>query len=378
MRLILNVVLAAATACSVAGVATSATAQPAASAQQTVTVTDLRQRTVSLKVPARRLLIDDGRFLTALALIHRDPVSVLAGWPRDINRLGDATYQKLLTLNPALAKVPQAASSAGTFSVEQALAVNPDVAVFSTGAGPTDAQLAQLTAAGIPVVFIDFFTQPLEHLAPSLTLLGRIVGRQAEAAKFLAFRQQRLDRIAAGLKAAKAPTRPNVFLEAHAGISPECCNSPGKGNIGDYIELVGGHNIGADVLPGASGRLNLEFVVAKNPDVYVLTGGPHLEKPGGFVIGPGYTPERSRISLDRMARRTGLATLPVLKTGRVHGLSHQLLNSPLDIVTVEVLARWIHPELFAALAPEQTLAEMNRTFLAVPVEGPLWLDLRGR
>ena len=79
-----------------------------------------------------------------------------------------------------------------------------------------------------------------------------------------------------------------------------------------------------------------------------------------------------------MARRTGLGGLPVVQAGRVHGLSHQLLNSPLDIVTVEVLARWIHPELFASLTPEQTLAEMNRTFLAVPVDGPLWLDLRGR
>lgn len=352
---------------------------PAPAAAQPLTVTDLRGRTVALKAPGRRLLIDDGRFLTALALIHPDPVSVVAGWPRDINRLGDATYQKLLAKSPALATLPLVASSAATFSMEQVLAVNPDVAVFSLGAGPSEAQVTQLTSAGIPVVFIDFFTQPLENLEASLTLLGQVTGRRDAATRFLAFRRQHLERITSRLaKASPAPKRPNVFLEAHAGISPECCNSPGKGNIGDYIELVGGHNIGAEVLPGAFGRLNLEFVLAKNPEVYILTGGPHLEKPNGFVVGPGYTLERSRESLGRMANRTGLAGLAVNKGGRVHGLSHQLLNSPLDIITVEVLAKWVHPALFADIDPASTLAEMNRTFLAVPIEGPLWLDLRAR
>lgn len=356
-------------------VASTVCVPSAAAAQGTIAVTDLRGRAVTLKAPAKRLLIDDGRYLVALSLIHPDPVSVIAGWPRDINRLGEATYQEFIKKFPALASKPQVASSAGTFSMEQALAINPDVAVFSLGAGPTDEQLAQLERAGIAVMFIDFFTHPLENLEPSLLILGRITGRESDAKRFNAFRRERLDRIVNRVN--KAPvSRPQVFLEAHAGISPDCCNSVGKGNVGDYIAAVGGTNIGADVLPGASGRLNLEYVVSKNPDVYILTGGPHLEKPGGFVVGPGYPVARARTSLEKMVGRTGLANLAAVKTGRVHGLSHQLLNSPLDIVTVEVLAKWIHPELFRDIKPDFTLAEINSKFLAVPLEGVLWLDLR--
>jgi len=347
-----------------------------AHAQGTVTVTDLKKRTVSVPSPAKRILIDDGRFLVALSLIDPDPVSVLAGWPRDINRVGEATYQKFVARYPKLPSIAQVSSSAGTFSMEQALAVSPDVAVFSLGQGPTDDQVRQFERAGIAVVFIDFFTRPLQNLEPSLLLLGAITGRSSEAKAFADFRRARLARITDRLKAKGGTARPQVFLEAHAGISPECCNSPGKGNIGDYIDLVGGHNIGADVLPGAAGRLSLEYVISRNPAVYILTGGPHLEKPGGFVVGPGYTDERSRASLAKMVGRTGLSSLSAVSAGRVHGLSHQLLNSPLDLITVEVLAKWIRPDLFADLTPEATMAQMNKQFLAVPIDGPLWLNLR--
>jgi iron complex transport system substrate-binding protein len=353
----------------------AARANQAAAPSSTAVVTDIRGRKVRVTVPARRLLIDDGRFLVALSLIHPDPISVLAAWPRDINRIGEVTFQRYRTKFPAIDKLTQVTSSAGTFSLEQALAATPDVAVFSLGAGPTDAQVARFEAAGIPVVFIDFFNQPFENAGPSLTLLGQITGRTARAEAFLQFRQERLDRIASRLRADKSPA-PKVFLEAHAGISPECCNSVGKGNVGDYITFVGGHNLGADVLPGASGRVNLEYIVSRNPDVYIATGGPHLEKPGGLVVGPGYTLERARASLVKMTQRPGIGLLPAVKNGRTHGLAHQLINSPLDILAVEVLAKWIRPRLFADVDPARTAAALNESFLAIPLEGTNWVDLR--
>jgi iron complex transport system substrate-binding protein len=225
------------------------------------------------------------------------------------------------------------------------------------------------------VLFLDFFSQPFENLETSLRVLGQVTGRTGQAERFIEMRRSRLRRIVERLRGARPP-RPNVFVEAHAGISEDCCNSPGKGNIGDYVELVGGHNIGADVLPGPTGRLNLEYVLSRDPDVYVATGGPHLERTGGLVLGEGYTPERARAALRAMAARRGIAELGAVRRGRTYGLSHQLLNSPLDILAVEVLAKWIHPELFADLDPGATLARINAEFLAVPLEGTYWVSLR--
>lgn len=352
------------------GLLTSSVAAP-----QAISVKDLKGRTVSLPQPARRILIDDGRYLIALSLIHPDPVSILAAWPRDINRIGAQAYDKFLHKFPRIAEVPQVASSASTFSLEKVLAVRPEVAVFSLGPGPSDEDVRQCEAAGIKVVFIDFFSHPFQNLEPSLTILGRITGRDAQAKSFIEFRRARIDKIASALKSQSAE-RPKVFLEAHAGMSGECCNSPGKGNTGDYISFVGGHNIGADVIPGTFGKLNVEYVVSQNPKVYIATGGPHLEKTGGFVIGPGYTIERSRASLAKVAERPAVALLPAVREGRVYGLSHQLLNSPLDILALEAMARWIRPELFSGLDPVQSMAEINKRFLAVPLEGTYWISLR--
>ena len=53
----------------------------------------------------------------------------------------------------------------------------------------------------------------------------------------------------------------------------------------------------------------------------------------------------------------------------------ELINSPIDIVATEVLARWIQPELFADLDPRATLTAINERFLAVPYHGDYWTDL---
>lgn len=339
-----------------------------------VTVEDIRGRTVTLPAGPRRLLIDDGRYLLALSLLHPDPVGLVAAWPHDSHRIGEEAYQAYLEMSPGLDDLPRVASSASSFSLEQAIAARPTVAVFTLDMGPSDAQVRRLESAGIPVVFVDFFSHPLDHVDRSVQILGAVVGRQVQAERFVDLRRERRDLIADRLaQAGGAP--PDVFLEAHAGISPECCNSPGKGNVGDYIVLAGGHNIGADVLPGATGRLSLEYVLDRNPDVWVLTGGPHLARTNGLVLGSGYTAEEARAALRRMADRQGLRFLSAVETGRVHALSHQLLNSPLDVVALELLARWIRPELFHDLEPGRTLDRINREFLAVPLKGTHWATL---
>jgi len=344
-------------------------------AAPTSLLTDLRDRPLAITPPVTKLSIDDSRFLIALSLIHPDPVNLLAAWAGDVNRLSPEIYAAYLERSPALATLPKTPSSAAAFNVEAVLGAQPHVALVSLDSGPTDAQTAQLEQAGVRVAYIDFFQHPFENQSRSLSLLGSMIGREEQAQAYNAFRAARLkvisDRVA-GLTDAQKPT---VFLEAHAGNGPDCCNSVGAGNIGDYLSFVGARNIGAEVLKQPSGKLNLEFVVERDPDIYIATGGPHLEKTGGFVVGPKYDVETSRASLRRVAARRGLSTLKAVREGRVHGLSHQLINSPIDIVAAEVLAKWIQPELFADLDPRATLDAINKDFLAVPYRGDYWTDL---
>ncbi|MGC3987011.1 MAG: ABC transporter substrate-binding protein [Pseudorhodoferax sp.] len=339
-------------------------------------LTDLNGRKVSVPDQVRKISIDDGRFLVALSLIQPDPVKWLAAWPRDVHRIGEASYAQYLAKFPALRGVPQVASSAGSFNLEAVLAAAPDVAVVSVGSGPTEAQIAQLKAAGIAVVFIDFFDNPFKNQEPSLRILGQLTGGQAKAEAFIALRRAHVDRIAQRVAQLAPAARPTVFLEAHAGMTGDCCNSPGKGNMGEYIDFVGGHNIGADVLKAPTGKLNIEYVMSRDPKVYIATGGAHLEKSGGLVLGAGYDAARARASLAAVTQRQGIAQLSAVKSGRTFGLAHQLINSPIDIVAIEAFATWIHPELFKDVDPARTLAEINSKFLAVPYQGAGWTSLK--
>lgn len=337
---------------------------------------DLRGRPVRALPLGGKLSIDDGRYLIALSLIHPDPVSLLAAWAGDVNRISPEMHAAFVARFPALADLPKVAQSGQAFNAEAVLAARPATAVVSLDSGPSDEQAAQLEGAGVSVAFIDFFSHPFENASRSLALLGGLIGRTEQAQAFNAFKQARLDRISSRVKPLTPEQRPSVFLEPHAMITPDCCASPGRGNIGDYIAFVGGRNIGADVLDQPTGKLNLEYVIQRDPDVYIATGGPHLARAGGFVVGPGFSADQSQAGLKRVAARPGIATLKAVREGRAHGLSHQLINSPIDIVATEILAKWIHPELFGDLDPRATLDEINSRFLAVPYRGDYWADLK--
>ena len=47
---------------------------------------------------------------------------------------------------------------------------------------------------------------------------------------------------------------------------------------------------------------------------------------------------------------------------------------PLNILFVEIAAKWLHPELFQDINPAQTLVQINWRFLAKPLPAPCWAD----
>lgn len=347
-------------------------------AQTKITIKDIAGREVTIDRPAKRLVLGEGRQLLALALLHPDPVSLLAGWPSDLSRQDGVTYESYRKKYPAIDKVPiLGRGTEDTFSIEQALAAKPDVAVLSGGYGPSARStqvIDRFQAAGIPVVFVDFVAKPLENTVPSMKILGQLIGREREADAFISFYQSRMDRISTRLTEA-APAKPKVLMHAHAGAH-ECCNSPGRATIGAFIDAAGGHNIATEVLKQPFGQLNLEFVVARDPDVYVGTGGVHLRGTGGLVLGPGVDPATSRSLLAAIAGRSGLSTLSAVRNGRVHGLWHLFNNLPLNILAVEALAKWFHPALFKDVDPEASLREVNGKFLPIPFEGTYWVSLK--
>ncbi|WP_166652575.1 ABC transporter substrate-binding protein [Enterovirga rhinocerotis] len=344
-----------------------------------IALTDITGRSVTLKAPAKRILLAQGRHLNALALLHPDPASLVVGWAGDLKR-DAATYDLYRRRNPAIDAIP--VLSTGTLdslSIEKAIALEPDLVVLSRfadgagGKGQGGLLARRFEAIGIPVIVIDFFQAPLKETEASLRILGRAIGHEDRALAYNAFYRERLDRIATRL-AAPGLVRPRVFVHAHAG-GPTCCYSPGRGTFDGIIRAAGGHNIGADVIPGPTGELSLEYVASARPEVYVGTGGTYQARSGGLVVGSGVEPAEARRSLEATVARLNLQVISKLDPARIHGIWQLFNDTPLHLVMVELLAKWFHPELFADLDPAATLNEINTRYLSVPLEGAYWTSL---
>jgi iron complex transport system substrate-binding protein len=171
-------------------------------ARAEIRLQDIAGRDVVLDKPATRALLAQGRHLPALALIHPDPVSILSGWQSDMQRQDPATYDLFRRKFPALDALPVVGNGVPeNFSIERALALKPDVAILSwyvagmqPGSKEPSAVVKRFESAGIPVVIVDFFANPLRETAPCIRILGKVVGKEREAEAFLQFYEHNTSR----------------------------------------------------------------------------------------------------------------------------------------------------------------------------------------
>lgn len=350
-----------------------------ARADEPIHIRDVLGREIVLPGPAHRIVLGQGRHLPVLGLLHPDPVSLIVGWQTDMRRDG-AAYEQYRARFPAIEAVATVGGGAvDSLSIERIIALQPDLVVLSRNAdalgGSPGSMTRRIENAGIPVIVVDFFEHPLTDTVSSIEALGRALGREAQARSFIAFYREHLDRVAATLKG--TTERPSVFVHAHAG-GATCCFAPGRGTFTDFVTLAGGRNIAVEVLPGPYGQVSLEYLIDANPDFYVATGGSHLARSGGLVLGPGTDAPAARASLANLTARPGLSSLTAVETAHAYGLWHGFNDQPTHVVMIEALAKWFHPDLFRDLDPAATLARINRDFAAVPLDGTYWTGLAPR
>ncbi len=346
-----------------------------ANAQQ-VTVKDIAGRTISLKKPAKKILLGEGRDIITLNILDPNPTSLLGAWSGDFKK--NLEYQDYKSKFPSIEKIPVVGQNAETFSVEKAIAAKPDLAVFAIkGHGPGQANketIAQLQAAGIPVVFIDFRMNPFKNTIPSIQILGKLLNREKKANEFIAFYQSVKNRIATRIAKAK-PARPKVFIDMKAGTAENQFSTAGKGNLTPFVNLAGAKNIGEDVIPAPLGQLNIEFIISSNPNIYIATGVDSF-RGKGVVFGKDISAEEAKQSIKKRLSDPILKELTAVKAGNVYGMWHLFYASPFNILAAEAIAKWAHPNLFKDVDPNNSLKELNQKFLSVPMTGSYFVSVK--
>ncbi|CAK9885396.1 MAG: Vitamin B12-binding protein [Candidatus Erwinia impunctatus] len=346
------------------------------------TVTDIAGREVTIPEKTDRILLGEGRLFYAVSLLEgQKPLDRIAGWQGDFRKLDTQTYAQYRAKFPQIDAIPLIGNTtADSISPEKVLTLHPDVAIFGLaghGPGRHSELVNQLESAGVPVVFVDFRSNPLKNTVPSMRVLGKVLHREKEAERYISFYQTHMKRVTDITSQVTAAEKPTVFIELRAAAMAECCGTAGKGNMGDLIDVAGGDNIARDLLPGPLGTINLEKVLAVQPKIYIASGGKAADSEGpGLRLGAQVTPEQALNSFQPLLSRKGISELDAVKQGRSYGIWHNFYNSPYNILAVEAFASWFYPDKFSASLPDETEKALYREFLAVEPSGTYWITAK--
>ena len=351
-------------------------------AAESVKITDVAGREVSVNLPVERVILGEGRLIYGLATLDsEDPFARVVGWRDDLKKADPQTYDIYAAKYPRVDDIPTfGGMKDGTFDVEQAISLKPDVVIMnleSKGATEDGGFDEKLAAVGIPLVYIDFREAPIKNTETSMKILGQLTGKVEKANEFITFRSDHINEVTARLAKAN-PEKPNVFIERAAGYSEECCMSFGNENFGKMVEMAGGTNIAAAIIPGTFGTINPEQVVASNPDQVIATGASwEAYSPGGAWVGLG--PNADMVEAHRklvgLTERPAFTGIKAVENGKVHAVWHQFYNSPYQFVVIEQMAKWLHPDLFADIDPEATFKELHDRFLPIDYQPGYFISI---
>lgn len=254
-----------------------------------LTVTDMTGREIALDEPVTRVVAlsaADCEFLYAIgagdALVGRGEY---CDWPAEVLSL------------------PAVQSGMDT-NIEQIIQLQPQVLLMSTMA-QTEEQIEALENAGIKVVVSD--AQDIAGVYTALNMIGRLMGKEAEAAAVVDEMKSTFDEIAAETAGAEEKT---VYFE----VSPLEYGlwAAGSGTFMDEIaQMVGLKNCFDDVAGWA--EVSEEQVIERNPD-YIVTIT--------MYFGEGPTPEQEIMS------RPGWESISAVKNGAILNLQNNELSRP--------------------------------------------------
>lgn len=346
-------------------------------------ITDILGREVTVAKTINGIILGESRFIPALGIVVEDAgISRIKGMQADLKQYDPATWAVYAQRFPAIEKIPLVGKGeASSFSVEKTISLMPDVAIFGiSGHGPSPhdkEMLNQLEAAGIPVVFIDFREAPLEHTQKSVRILGQLFGNEKAAEDFSERYEKTLNLVRERVKTIPEEKRPSVFLHSKVGLFPECCETMSSTMLGILLEEAGGQHIGAELIPGNVGNVNIEHLLTHEPDKYLATAIGSATQNGAaspfVMLGPDVNETQARDSLKRAANSMAVRNLSAVQDGNMFGVWHHFYNSPFNVTALAALAVWLHPEVFNDLDAQALLRDFYRDFQPVPFQGVYWV-----
>ena len=356
----------------------SETKKDTAQNNKPIEITDVTGRTVTLKKPAERVVLQwsgaGGPFFTISALMGKDTPKVIAGMDTSLQDYRADMWKHFTTEMPELAKIPVVGTVGDkTFNAEQVVALNPDVIFIPVDLKDqyeSDAK-AKMDAAGIQTIYIDYHAEKLESHQKSIEAIGKALGKEERAAEINKFYTERVTRVLDRVSKINKP-KPTVYLEVGMNGPEEFGNSFSSNySWGALATMAGADVITKDVIKKTS-PINPEFILEKNPDIIMIMGSYWPKKPTSMRLGFEATEASSQELLKAFTiERQGWSELKAVENKQVYSAHHGLPREVFDAAVFEYLAKTFYPEEFEDVDPEATLKEFYDKFLPFSYSG-IW------
>lgn len=344
-----------------------------------IQVTDVAGRTVTFDKLPERIILGEGRGVFATSVIDNEkPLDKVVAMGDDIKTAAPSFYEKLVATHPEFKDVPTIGSVAkGDVSVESLLALHPDVVMITMDhykAAKDTVILDKMDAAGLKYVVTDFRIHPMQNTTKSVEVYGQILGKPEKAKEFT-------DDWNATIQDVKQKTenkdKPKVFAWRAGGYA-DCCAGVKNANIGEFVNVAGGNNIGDTLLDTEMGTVTPEKLIEQQPEKILVTGGSWAPKKDKKVthVPMGYSAERS----DAEKGVAGLTSIPgmdkvdALTNGNTLAMWHQFYDSPLNFIAIQAIAKWLHPQEFTDVDISRNWQRAHEKYVPFAASGTFFAE----
>ena len=238
--------------------------------------------------------------------------------------------------------------------LEKILEMNPDILIaYAPGVyNPDRDVLEDNLEPEVPIVRLNLYKT--ETVEEDLIKLGYLLGEIDNARDYIEWRDGYTEEIKNIVSGIPEDDKPKCFIDY--GGQRESTNrmSGAKGTgLHQMVAATGGMNIAAD-LPGglAPGYpyVELEWILSQEPDVIIGQASGYNTREGGYETDDDTT---LIAYYDEITGLTGFDELSAVENQRTHIVHADIAGGLADVVGLAYHAKWIHPDLFEDLNPQE-------------------------
>lgn len=240
-------------------------------------------------------------------------------------------------------------------NVEKIISLKPDI-FFGYGLYTDKKVVQQLKSHGIPVVMLDCYF--LHSMTDDMTTLGKILGKEKEAADFNAFYLKYYKLAVDRTKSIPESKRPLLYVDYYTDYGTVSKGSASQ----ELLDAIGARNV-AYSLGVPFPKISSEWVVAKNPQVIFKVVSSSV--PNGY----GQSQGTLKMKLQSIMQRPGWGNISAVKNKRVFVISSEIFTTVRAPIGILYMAKYLYPDYFQDIDPAAIHREWLSRFYGLPANG---------